>query len=202
MQSQAQAAAEGDRAAFDQLHARLSAGLVRHFAKRAGWDDELAGELAQRTWTIAWQALSNGRYDPGRAAFSTFLYAIGSKVWLQHGRSRRAGTLSIDHGASKALDAADEGDDPADVLEECELLDAVREALRRDDGEDALTEQEKHIVRRASQGATDRALAAELGLAASTVNVRKQGAYGKIRRMLSRQGFSDEAGERGEASRE
>ncbi len=80
-------------------------------------------------------------------------------------------------------------------MQQCELLDAVRACLHAEEAPDSLTPQERHIVQSAARGATDRALAAELGLAASTINVRKQAAYAKLRRALAARGYVDE-GER------
>src|SRR5207249_225931 len=77
------AASRGDRAAFEQIHRRLGGGVRRLLLARVGNRPELADELAQRTWVAAWEALRAGRYDPSRAEFSTFIYAVAYKTWLR-----------------------------------------------------------------------------------------------------------------------
>src|SRR5947207_2359154 len=80
-------AAGGDQAAFAALHQRLGGGLFRLFMDRTGGRSELADDFSQKTWVAVWQALIAGKYDPGRAAISTFIYAVGYRVWLQHMRT-------------------------------------------------------------------------------------------------------------------
>ena len=80
-------AAGGDEGAFAALHQRLGGGLFRLFLDRTGGRSELADDFSQKTWVAVWQALIAGKYDPARAAISTFVYAVGYRVWLQHMRS-------------------------------------------------------------------------------------------------------------------
>ena len=52
----AQAAARGDRPAFDHLHRRFAGGLRRLFLTRTAGRDDLAEDLSQRTWLACWRA--------------------------------------------------------------------------------------------------------------------------------------------------
>ncbi len=177
------AAAAGDATAFSDLHRRFSAGLVRLFLKRCGGDQDLSEDLAQRTWTLVWNAVRMGRYDPGKATLSTFVYAVGNNVWLQHlrraGKAGRVAALSEEAGEALPDDS---------VRAESELIQAVRAAMSGEQGA-GLSEQERAIVRWAGEGLSDRDLAERLGLAPSTANVKKRAAFEKIKRFLASKGF-------------
>jgi FixJ family two-component response regulator len=92
--------------------------------------------------------------------------------------------------------------EPLDDLALAELLDAVRQCLSAAGTANSLTDIERHIVQQVVQGATDRSLAAALGLAPSTVNARKQSAYAKLRRCLAAKGHRQMTRERNEPPRE
>jgi len=47
---------------------------------RTGGRSELADDFSQKTWVAVWQALIAGKYEPDRAAISTFVYAVGYRV--------------------------------------------------------------------------------------------------------------------------
>lgn len=175
--------AAGDRSAFERLHARLDGGLRRLFMRRSSGKSELADELVQRTWGQLWQAVLQGRYDPSRSAISTFVYAIANNIWLQQVRTSRRllGELSDDTGAVGG---------PDDAISHAELLDALRDCLDR---RDLLNHDERYVVVQLAQGATERSLATELSLAASTVHSRKLSALDKLRSCLEAKGFSSDS---------
>jgi len=201
----AAACAAGDRAAFDSLHARFNRGLLALFHRRGSIGPEQAEELVQRTWISAWSALVRGRYDPERAALSTFLYAVANKTWLQHLREKRSASnvpLSLhDEESEDALGLASPSDGP-ELMETAEQIDAVRAFLRTRTGDGALTEQEREIITAAASGTSDRELAARLALAPSTINDKKQSGWGKVRRFLARTGHRPEISERTTPTRE
>lgn len=196
LQSLCAAAAGGDEAAFDAIHRRLGGGLRRLFLDRAGGRSDLADELAQRTWVAVWQALRAGKYDPSRAAISTFVYAVGTKIWLGHLRGSRRDdqrTGLVETGSFALV----RDDDPSDAAADSELLQAVRDCLAGAiAGEGGLTPDERALIRAAASGESDRALAKRLRLAPSTVNVRKRAAYEKLRRLLAQRGHRPERPER------
>ncbi len=189
----AAAAARGDRRAFEAIHRRLSPGLQRLFMERVNRRSELADDLSQRTWLATWEALQKGRYDPAKSAITTFVYAVGYKLYLQHLRSAgRSEVLAPD--AFERAGAS--SDDPASVGAAAELIDAVRTCLKDHDDNPVLTEEERGLVRASASGASDRDLAKQLRIAASTLNARKQAAFEKIRRFLAQRGHRPSSPER------
>jgi RNA polymerase sigma factor (sigma-70 family) len=193
----AERALAGDEPAFEELYRRLDGGLQRFLSRRGGTTGELVEELAQRTWVAVWGALHAGRYDPRRSAFSTFLYAVGYKVWLQHRRQARTGPQPLDDVEGLLDGLLHDLNDPADALDLGELLDAVRACIASHATAGALTADERAVLQGVTAGESERALAARLGVAASTINARKASIYGKLRECLARKGFGPPAGERG-----
>ncbi len=213
-------AAAGDQAAIAELHERLSAGLVRHFARKldraTGGGPDAAEELAQQTWLIFWQAICNRQYDPMRAKLSTFLYAIAANVWLRHARQsgrdsrvRAAGIGGYDRAdGADGADGGDGGDwpltgscdEPAAVMHAAALLDAVRSAVDgtlvhpAGPGTGAFAEPERELLRAIGQGLTDRQLAAELGVSPSTAHARKRGVLARLALVLRSHGFAGPEG--------
>lgn len=183
-------AAGGDQAAFDAIHQRLTPGLRRLFLQRSGARDDVADDLLQGTWLAVWKALREGKYDANKSAFTTFLYAVGFKMWLQH--LRRVGRSQEASIESEAVDAfgAMSGPAPESASNLADMLSVLRACLRGE-GDGALDEQERAIVTAAASGVPDRELAKRLGVAPSTLNVRKQAALGKVRRYLAIRGFRE-----------
>ena len=195
--------ARGDKSAFERLYRRFRPGLLRLLLKRCGGRTEQAEELSQKTWMETWRAVRAGRYDPQQAAFSTFLYAVGYKVWLQHRRAARTGSINAEPELLESLPqrAPDGGEDPADRLAACELLEAMRACLHETSGECGLTDEERQIVVAIANGDSERALADNLRVAASTIHARKMRAYEKLRRCLAAKGFAGRDAERGPLER-
>ncbi len=164
-------AAGGDDEAFECIYRRLDGGLRRFFVRRGVSGAELGEELAQLTWVDVWMALRAGRYDSARAAVSTFVYAVGFKVWLQHRRrARQDGRRVEENGIGFAL-AVSQLADPADALALAERVERVRSVLHC--GGAGLSEEELRLLRAVAGGGSERSLAQEFGVAASTINARK-----------------------------
>jgi RNA polymerase sigma factor (sigma-70 family) len=191
----------GSRPAFDRIHERLGPSLRRLFLQRAAGKDDLADDLCQRTWLAVWRAISEGKYHREKSAMTTFVYAVGFKVWLQH--LRQAGRSQQAHVESEVIEAlgVDRAREPEAAADLSDLLDALRTCLAGK-GLGALSEDERHIVTAAASGVPDRELARRLSIAPSTLNVRKQAAFAKIRRYLAARGHRSESAERGSASDE
>jgi RNA polymerase sigma factor (sigma-70 family) len=186
------AAVGGDRAAFDALHRRLGGGVRKLFLDRSAGRADLSEELCQRTWVGVWQSLSAGKYDPTRAAISTFVYAVAFKVWLQHLRGLRRVT-----GPADAIEASlGTGGDPAEALHGAELIQTVRDCLSTPASQGGLTEDERWLVQAAGSGVSDRDIARRLGISPSTANARKRAALEKVRRFLAQRGYRPETVER------
>ena len=171
------------RTFFEGHHARLTPGLRRMLSERTAFRNELTDELLQRVWTLAWQALQAGKYDSQRAAFSTFVYAIAHHVWLQHLRAASQGKRNV----ALVEQPSDSIVAPEDAANMVEQIDLLRRVLR---GEfhDALSDEERWILRAVAQGETDRGLAAKMKLSPSTANARKASAFDRLRRLLAAQG--------------
>jgi RNA polymerase sigma factor (sigma-70 family) len=194
----AAAATRGDARSFELLHKRVGAGVRRMLLKRSNGREDLVDDLAQRTWQSVYLALRDGRYDPARAAITTFVYAVANNAWLSHLRSfaRERGYTGAGPGVTAAgavsESAAVDPSRPEHAASLAELVQAVRDCL----GEHSpagLTEQERLVVRAIGAGETDRGLARRLGLSSSTVNVRKHAAYDKIRAYLASRGLDASA---------
>jgi RNA polymerase sigma factor (sigma-70 family) len=178
-------ASSGDEGAFEELARRLRPAIVRLYMER-GAQPALAEDLSQRAALGLWQALTKGRYDPARAAITTFAFAVAIKVWLQHLRANGRLDAAMDRYTKLVARGRTGADQPNDG-EHAALLQTVREALL--DGSDAgmragLTSDERWLLRSWAGGQSDRDLAKALGIAPSNVNVRKQRAYAKLRQFL------------------
>jgi len=185
----AAAAAAGDEGAFNTLHKRLGGGLLRLFTERSRGRGDLADDFSQRTWAQVWQALIAGKYDPQRAAISTFVYAVGYRVWLQH--MRATGRAEARDQGFAARGEGVEPDDPAAEARLAESIETVRRCLQADgEGRGGLSEEERWILRSTATGMTDREVARRLKVSASTANGRKQAALDKLRAALERPGAS------------
>ncbi len=197
----AERAQAGDRAAFEQLILRFEPGLKRLLLRRAGGRSELVEEIIHETWIAVWEALVGGRYDPTRAAISTFIYAIAHKRWLQH--LRRSAYRPTPVGDIEALLGESDGtDNPAHLLQAGELLEAMRGCLHASTTPHSLTAEERQVVIGLSGEESERSLAGLLELAPSTIHARKLSAHNKLRRCLAAKGFSAESHERGLQPRE
>jgi RNA polymerase sigma factor (sigma-70 family) len=178
--------AAADPEAFERLHRRLEKPVRLLFIRRSRRTD-LAEELAQQTWTQVWRVLRLGRYDPSRARITTFVYAIAHKIWLQYCR-----TLSQPKPAGLG-NPLDESAEPEQTIHHAELLDALRNCMESRDGVLALDESERRIIEGVARSQSEREMARDLGVSASTINARKQSAYKKLRRCLASKGFPAES---------
>lgn len=195
----------GDHGAFEQIHRRVGAGLRRVLLSRSGGREDLVDDLTQRTWASVWRALREGKYDPSRAAITTFVYAVANNAWLTHlrGFAREQGYTGGPATLGDArLDRAGPPSDGADAeaLGQAEVLEAVRACLR-DDNPAGLAGHEREILIAVAGGETDRGIAQRLRISASTVNVRKHAGYAKIRRYLAERGLAAEETEGADAGR-
>lgn len=188
--------ARHEDAAFEALHRRLSGGLRRYLHRRSGSDDVVVEELVHTTWVEVWRALRTGAFDPSRARISTFVYAVGHKMVLRHLRTAKRDGAREAGSDEVALGAPADAIDQDDLLHTTEALDALRACVATEHGPFALTAEEREIVTRLALGGSERGLAVELGIAASTVNARKKTAYRKLQSCLRRKGFGGESAER------
>lgn len=191
-----EACARRERPAMDAVHARFAPGLRALFLRRVGERNaDTADELCQRTWMMTWEAIQAGKYDPTRAAISTFLYAVANNAWLRYLRSKGRAALNghaadleeLEHTIGARAGVAD----ALEPLAHAEELHAMRAALAGR-GSETLTPEELAVITGSARGETDRALAASLGFAASTINGKKQSALAKLRRIMAALGVGED----------
>ncbi len=161
---------------------------------RVGGDAHRADDLSQRTWAGLWRSLRTGNYDPSRSAITTYVYAVAYRTWLHDMRTSRAGPGIESVGETIDMEGPGDSVAPDAAADLAQAIDAVRSALAG--AEQGLDPEERDLLRAIAAGESDRSIAKRLGLAASTVNVRKQGAMSKLRRILARKGFRADSAER------
>jgi RNA polymerase sigma-70 factor (ECF subfamily) len=96
---------------FEQLYLDSETKLFRYLARRVG--PTLAEDLTAEAFAIAWQRFPD--YDPGRAAFSTWVFGIALNLLRRHSRTE----LSQLGMYSRT------GSDPALPLDESAIVDRL-----------------------------------------------------------------------------
>lgn len=183
-----------DREAVDAAHARFGPGLRQFFQARlanfrgnAGRDDDSVDDLCQQTWGECWKSVRDGRYDPARAALSTFLYAVASNIWLRHRRKAMNSREILDESEQVAQSCLGTEPDPARTVGFSELIEAVLSCVSGSEGE--LSAGDRAVLLALSRGATDRDLAFQLNVAPSTAHARRVAALSKLRAALTELGY-------------
>ncbi len=182
----ARAAAQGDARAVAALHTRYGVG-VRNFFSQRGLRSSDADDAAQQVWATVWEAVRAGRYDPARAGFGTFLYAFARFVWLRHRRAAQRSAVTLSEHADASGTRT-----PAAAAMHAEVLTALRDCCDPIENPAGLSPPEFAAIAGFTLGRSERELAAELDLAASTVHEIKRSAIAKLRRCLARKGISGE----------
>ncbi|GAA1923769.1 sigma-70 family RNA polymerase sigma factor [Nocardioides hwasunensis] len=88
----ARRAGMGDRAAFEELFARLFPGTLRFATHLLADDTAVAEDVVQESWVKAWQALPDFH---GTAKVQTWLFTIVQRTALDRRRRRRP--LAVDN---------------------------------------------------------------------------------------------------------
>jgi RNA polymerase sigma-70 factor (ECF subfamily) len=177
------AVAGRDRGAFVALFERY-AGRVKAYVMRAGATAADADEIAQDVMVAIWR--SAGTFDPGRAAASTWIFAIA--------RNRR---IDLIRRAVRA------GPDPLDPLLRPDpapdgyvaLSAAEREARLRDALAGLAVEQRRVLVAAFYDGLSHGEIAARDGLPLGTVKSRIRLAFRHLHAILGEdlaEGFTDD----------
>jgi RNA polymerase sigma factor (sigma-70 family) len=156
----------------------LHPALARWFARTWPQDAERAERLAQETWIQVWHALAEGRYDPSRAAITTFAFAIASNLRLRELRTIGRALSPTDETQHTTVDSTD----AAEALAHASTLEAVRHLIS-DDRSD-LDESDRLILSLLARGMGDRDIARELGVSPSTGHERKKRALARLAALL------------------
>jgi len=191
VQTLAVAAMGKDEAAFRALDRRLLGPMCGHFRKKLGADSAAHEELAREAISEAMQAVATGRYDPGKATFVTFLYAVANKVHLRYlrerGRSRERFTAMIEPNAFDAVACTTAAG--IDLLLPLEQIDAMRDCIRSDRYAFSLTAEERFVILGRAMGKTFETLSEQLGRALDTVHRRSQRAIAKLQECMKSKGY-------------
>jgi len=117
-------AAGGDLEAFGVLYRRHQQRVYR-FARAMSGSDDAAADITQEVFVVL--LTDAGRFDPVRAAFTTYVYGIVRNLSRHRARRERPGPTVEDvmrDGRDAGTDA-----DPSRLVEGAQLAGAVRRAL-------------------------------------------------------------------------
>jgi RNA polymerase sigma-70 factor, ECF subfamily len=117
-------AVRGDLEAFGTLFRRHQQRVYR-FARAMTGSSDAAEDITQEVFVVL--LTDAGRFDPSRAAFTTYVYGIVRNLSRHRVRRDRPG-LSLDELLREGRDI-DADDDPSRLVEGAELAGAVRRAL-------------------------------------------------------------------------
>lgn len=172
-------AARSDRQAFAALFKHF-APRVKGYLVRAGCTPELAEELTQETMVSLWRRAA--RFDPARAALSTWLFTIARNLRIDHHRRGAVGAHGHADGGDPwdpDLQAADTALPPEELVAAAQRERRVQRALAELPAPQALVLRlsffEEHPHARIAQ---------ELGLPLGTVKSRIRLAVTQLRRLL------------------
>ena len=172
-----------DRVAFAALFAHF-APRVKTYLLRLGMTEATAEELAQETMLMVWRKAA--LFDPGRAAASTWVFAVARNLHtdaLRHERSwaARVGEAGdeLPPGAAAAAAVADAAPGAEETLAAAWRAARLRDALR------ALPEEQARVLELAYFGDRSHAeIGRELGVPLGTVKGRLRLALGRLRAAL------------------
>lgn len=167
--------ARGDNAALGELYDRL-APMLLSLARRILDDVAEAEEVVQETFLQVWNQA--GRYDPSRAAVSTWLVLITRSRSIDRLRTRRVVGRTLDgfHQENKDSHTSPEG--PRSVQDE-----ERRQRLRRE--LDSLPAEQREVLELAFfEGWTQSEIAERTGTPLGTVKTRTLLAMKKLRKTL------------------
>ena len=168
----------GDREAYAELVRRFEGPLFGFFG-RMGLSRAQAEDLAQESFLRAWRSLD--RFDPIRARFSTWLFAIARNLALDE-HAQVATTRVDDAAVETAEERVDERPGPAEALALQQRLRALRAALR------TLAPAERCVLALSYVSELDSATIARLeGCSVGALRVRLHRARLRLRELLERE---------------
>ncbi|HCO99856.1 MAG: RNA polymerase subunit sigma [Alphaproteobacteria bacterium] len=171
------AVAGEDRSSFVALF-RHFAPRVKSYMLRLGSEDSQAEELAQETLATVWRKAN--RYDPTRAAASTWIFTVARNLRID--AFRRANRPELDpEDPALVPDAPPLGDA---VVEQKQNAERIRSALS------ALPDEQRKVLHMSFfESKTHSEIAVALGLPLGTVKSRIRLAFGRMKASI---GDSDE----------
>jgi RNA polymerase sigma factor (sigma-70 family) len=186
LQNLAVRAMANDAVAYEALSERLLGAFARMARERWGLDQAAAEHIASQTVSESLQSLANGRYDPGRAEFVTFAYAVGRRVVLRHIAERGRWFQQLSDSA-----LAIRSDLGHDESSGAERVEALLDCLRAESAGASLSEEERYVAIGLAYQKTLAELAKELGRSLDTVHRRKMQGLRKLRECMAAKGFTN-----------
>lgn len=113
----------GDRSAGEELVRRSYPMIFKSLLRLCGGDEETASDLTQESYRRAWAALKS--FD-GRSRFSTWLYQIAYRSFLNHIRRPRK-VIPLDEPVTRRLES--ESPDPEEAATSAEQEEQLRRAI-------------------------------------------------------------------------
>ena len=174
-----------DRAAFAALFAHF-APRVKSYLFRLGMTEARAEELAQETMLMVWRKAA--LFDPGRAAASTWVFAVARNLHADALRRERPQTATAGEAGGEPPPGAPTGaavavPDPAPGAEET-LASAQRQTRLRD-ALRALPEEQARVLELSYFGGRSHAeIGRELGVPLGTVKGRLRLVLARLRAAL------------------
>lgn len=159
---------EAFRVVFDHFAPRIRAFLIGRKLTPARADD-LTQEALLNVWRRA------DRYDPGKAAASTWIYAIARNLHIDHYRKVQRQVLDEDDPHFHL----DDTPDAQELVERSEDVGAITEALA------SLPEEQREVIKLSfTEGQSHQEIAETLALPLGTVKSRIRLALGRLRSVL------------------
>jgi len=113
----------GDRAAGEELVQRSYSMIFKSLLRLCNGDEELATDLTQESYRRAWAALKSFN---GHSRFSTWLYRIAYRTFLNHIRRPRK-VIPIDEPIARRLESGEP--DPEEAAASAQQEDLLRRAV-------------------------------------------------------------------------
>jgi RNA polymerase sigma-70 factor (ECF subfamily) len=158
--------ADGDRAAFEELHRRYARSVLGIALRRIG-DRGRAEDATQDTFASIWRSAS--RFDPGRGEATSWLYTVARNAIVDGLRRRREPPVD------EAPELPAPGPGPEDAAEQGWVAWRVHRALQ------SLPEQERSLVELAYWSELSQSeIANYLGLPLGTVKTRTRSALRRL----------------------
>ena len=160
-------------------------GYIHRLARRMGINHHDAEETVQDVCLNAWKALPTFDYDPGRGRFRGWLWQVTANQVRARWRARRH-EVPLATEEAELLDNLPDPDAPsvAKWAEDEWRAHVAAVAWHKVSGE--FEERTRQVFERLSKGAAPEAVAAELGLAPSSIYVYKKRIQDRLREEIKR----------------